>query len=245
MDRRRWLVAGVSIAGTVALAVVLPPARQIVVASLLLLVPGYAMALALLPIRELRISELVTVILATGAASLAVGGLLVTDLPFGVSSEAWVGLVAVLVAAGVVVAVLRRRPLLPNHFPWPLTGTPVLVTLIALGAAGGALVVARAGAEEQDRMQTFSELWAVPAPGQMLNIGLSSHEKDAKTYRIDVDLDGMRIARWGGISLSPGATWETVVAAPIVPQGAALQILAFMGDDKTPYRSVVLRGSTP
>lgn len=245
MDRRRWVVAGLSIAGAVALAAVLPAVRHLVVAILLLLLPGYAVSSALLPSRELRLGELVTVILATGAASLAVGGLLVTNLPSGVSAEAWVGLTAALVAAGVLVAALRRRPLLPHRFAGRFSGASVLVMLLVLGMAGGALAVARSGAEAQDRATTFSELWAVPAADRMLHIGLTSHETDARTYRVEVELDGKAVAQWRGISLSPGATWETALTAPNMPDGATLRILAFIDGDETPYRSVVVHGSTP
>jgi hypothetical protein len=312
MDRRRWLEAGVSIAGTIVLAAVLPVVIQLVAAILLLLLPGYAVSLALLPNRELRLSELVTVILAAGVASLAVGGLLVTNLPSRVSAEAWVGLTAVLVAAGVLVAdfrhrplhrfsgrlsgasalvtlvalgiaggalaiartgavtqdsqqtfservgltavlvaagvlvaVFRRRPPLPRLAVGRASGASVLVTLVALGIAGGALAVARAGAETQDSQQTFSELWAVPQADGMLHIGLTSHEQDASTYLVDVELDGKVIAQWPGIALSPGAAWETVMRTSIVPDGGTLQILAFIDGAKTPYRSVVLHGSPP
>jgi hypothetical protein len=244
MDHRRWLVAGVSIAGTIALVALLPAVRQLAAAILLLLSPGYAVSLALLPSREFRVSEWATVVLATGAASLAVGGLLVANLPSGVSAEAWVGLTAVLVAAGLLVALFRRRPLLPRRVAGQLSGTSVLVMLVALGIAGGALAAARSGAEEQDRLQTFSELWAIRGADRMLNIGLTSHEKDANTYRVDVELDGKVIAQWRGISLRPGATWDTALAAPTMPDGATLLVLAFLGGDTTPYRSVVLHGPT-
>ena len=245
MDRRRWIVAGGSIAGTIALAAVLPAVRELGAAIVLFLLPGYVVSWALLASRELRFGELVTVILATGAASLAVGGLLVTDLPSGVSAEAWVGLTAVLVAAGVLVAAFRRRPLPQHRFAGRLSGASVLVMLLALGMAGGALVVARAGAEAQDRATTFSELWAVPAADRMLHLGLTSHETDARTYRVEVELDGKAVAQWRGISLSPGATWETALTAPNMPDGGTLRILAFIDGDETPYRSVVVHGSRP
>jgi uncharacterized membrane protein len=233
-------VVGISIGGAIAMSVVLPAARQLVAAVLILLLTGYAVSLALLPIREVRLSELLTVVLAAGAASLAVGGMLLTGLPVGVSTEAWVGLVALLVAAGLVVAAFRRRPLLPNHVAGQLPWTTVLATLIALGAAGGALAIARAGAEQGDRLQTFAELWAIPSADRMLHIGLTSHEKDSNTYRVDVELDSKIIAHWEGISLAPGAEWETVLVAPSVHHGTAVQILAFLGGDVTPYRSVIL-----
>lgn len=243
MVARRLLLVALAAVFVAGLLAMVPGLGGVALGVLLIVLPGYAVTAAVLPSRALRLSDWVTVVLSMGVALLALGGILLTSLPAGLSFETWAGYFALLVAGGLLVAVLRRQPLLPRRAVGLPSLTSVAPFILALAIAGGAFAVARSGAYDQDRQLAFTEFWAVSSDDRPVRIGVTSHEKAPTQYRVEVELDGRPIGGWETVELAPGDTWGRELDRA-VPAGGILQADLYRRGDTSPYRRVTLHGPT-
>ena len=243
MVARRLLPAGLAAVVAAGLLAVVPALGGVALGVLVIVLPGYAVTAAVLPGYALRLSDRVTVVLSMGVALLALGGILLTSLPAGLTFEAWAGYIALLVVGGLLAAVRRRQPLLPRR----AVGLPSLTSaapfILALAIAGGALAVARSGAYDQDRQLAFTEFWAVSSDDRPIRIGVTSHEQAPTQYRVEVELDGQPIGGWETVELAPGDTWGRELDRAVTA-GGILQADLYRRGDTSPYRRVILHGPT-
>lgn len=107
-DRRAVLiVAAVVAVEAAALLVLVAEELRVVVGTLVLILPGYAIARVLLPPGSLDASRRAAVALASGVGLMVVGGLLLNRLPPGLSGPAWLALSVMAVLVSIRFAVAR------------------------------------------------------------------------------------------------------------------------------------------
>jgi uncharacterized membrane protein len=220
---------------------------RVVVALLFLILPGYALTLALLPPGTLDASRRTAVALGSGVGLTAVGGLLLNQLRLGLGGPAWVLLIAVTVTLCIWAAIARGHVARPTSAMlqwWRELGRATRLTSAIAATMGGrspgrgayaalsfsmaivlaivAFWVARNGAIEQDRAQPFTEFWAVvgqPGDGD-LTFGITSHELAPTDYSVRVVSADLSVA-FDRVSLEPGQSWKTTVKVPMLPPPAS------------------------
>jgi uncharacterized membrane protein len=218
---------------------------RLLLGMLVLLLPGFTIALAVLPPGTHDASRRTTIALASAVGLLVFGGLLLNRLPSGLSAPAWIALsvTAALVSFGVALArghvateswaVLERWIEAARHLDLRVAGgrarrslgvpsAPALSLATAVVLAFTALAVARAGAAGQDQAQVFTEFWALPqaVPGEV-RLGITSHEPSPTEYTVRIESGGHAFATFDHISLDPGGSWETTVDLPASPSSGA------------------------
>jgi uncharacterized membrane protein len=108
-DRRAVLIVAAVMAVVVAvgLLALLADVLRVVVGMLILILPGYAIARALLPPGSLDASRRAAVALTSGVGLMVVGGLLLNRMPPGLSGPAWLALIVIVVLVSIRFAVAR------------------------------------------------------------------------------------------------------------------------------------------
>ena len=207
---------------------------------LLLLLPGYALNLALFPARFLGNAEqaMFTIGLSVCAAILA--GLVLNLLPVGLTLPGWGALLGAIAVGSLGVAWLRLgtsdRALMMVRLPRvPLA--PVAMISIAAVMVLGSLMIARMGEAAQPQ-DGFTQLWMIPeANGDAIRLGFENHENAAGHYDLRVTTEGQTLADWTALSLADGQSWEQTVVLPALPAGThQVEAVLFRNDDPAPYR---------
>lgn len=210
MNRNADLRAAVALAGLcAALALLLPlePLRLAFALPLVLLLPGYAIAVATFVGRPLGPPQLLLMSIALSLMVLALGGVLLTYLPGGIRPLSWaLLLLAIVVGASTVCALRRSVPQSrlelwrPPSLRWPqaaLIGAGGLATLAALILAFTTLPAKNA--------LGYSELWMLPrADGAGIRVGVNSQEQGDVEYRLRVAFGSGNTAIDREFSLEPG-----------------------------------------
>jgi hypothetical protein len=216
MAHRNNLILAMAVAG-IAVAIVLldfatPPIRIAATLPLVLLLPGYALTLALF---ARQVPETPSQLLLSVGLSLAITileGLALNLTPWGLQAVSWaLALGGTTLAAGIV-ALLRGRHSSPPVAA-PATGPTIRQGLLmGVGAAFlfAAIFIASSPAPQQG-LEGYTNLWMVPADTgspSTLQVGVSSLEFATTQYKLQLEADGKVIQEWPAIMLEPSQTWE-------------------------------------
>jgi hypothetical protein len=246
---RRNLTATAAVTCAAVLIVLLGPAaggtgaaatalRTIAGLPLVLMLPGYALSLLLLPSVPDRAWRLAwSVGLSLAVAVLA--GLLLNFIPAGLTTVTWTaGLAAVTLAALTAVALLPaaaappravqpvqdtvqpvQDTVQPAHNTGPSvrdTGRPwawpaMLGPALAVALVAGAIALTVVSAP-WPRPPGFAELRLVPAPGPTASVDVRNAYPKAETFLLTVQNGNSAPMKWT-ITLGPGQEWKRIVPA--------------------------------
>lgn len=213
-------------AAVVGMAVALAPVppsllRELVILPLVLWLPGYAMALALFPYRDLGLAETVVLSMGISLAVAALGGLALNVSPWGLQAGTWAAFLGGLTLGSCAVAARRSSPVETSaeRSSWR-AGVDIrwLATGACLALTAGLIVVANSiavdGVEEQPR-PGFMQVWLVPeAQVNEVEVGVRNEEGEAIDVSLTLTMDPTFQRHWPSISLASGETWTMTVAVP-------------------------------
>jgi uncharacterized membrane protein len=232
--------------------------RVVFGASLVLVVPGFAVTAALFPPGSLAKTVRLTLGVAVSMIVALIGGFLLNFTPWGMRQESWVALLVIVSAAAAALAGPRWAAawdgLLRWHGPrlragaaspmnWVLLWWAVCVSSVAVAVAiSGASVSSTAG---------YTQLWAVPsdsaAVGQpeSVRVGVRNAETATQQYRLDLQQDGEVLQEWPAVTLQQDEQWETTlsVSPPMTSSssGTPTEIVLYRADaPDVVYRRVTL-----
>ena len=237
----------------VALAVLMvfvPGIRIVLVAPLLLYVPGLLIGGALSRGYRMLGTELTVIAISLSFVIAVLGGLLLAVLPRGLSPTSWAFYYAGVALLALGIWRLGRGTWWPSESrasgakgrakgrssrPWR---GPVLAFAGALGVA--ALVIAAvASANDHD---SFTELAVAPAGSAgapAVQITVANHEGRAMEYRVVITSQGSTLARFDKIRLDPGRTWQATSRLTNRSAQAILNIGLYLpvASSTAPYRN--------
>jgi uncharacterized membrane protein len=239
------LVAVLTVVGGVAAALLpdgLVVLRALLALPLVLALPGYAVLAAIFEPGELRASELVLLSITISIAATIFAALLLQAFGIGLTSAPWVGLLAAVSLATVVIGDRRghARALMLPHVSLRAAEILALAGAVALLSVAAALGFTPLGPPKSTA--GTSTLWILPAPHgrSAVCVGVINQELHASTYSVQLVVAGVPARRFGPIRLASGGTWTRVVAV-----GSARPVvtatLSKVGSPSTAYRSAALR----
>lgn len=163
------------------------------------------------------------------AVALLVAGGIALDLAGALDPTGWAAIALVLLG-GLAIA---RDP--ARH------AVPVVVALVGIGLAIGAVALARESARDEERATRFTQLWMVPAgPGRSAEVGVRNEEGVRVAFRLEVYAPGSE----GGtplvaqtIVLDPGRSWSRRLAIPATPLPERVNAELFRAGRAGTYRS--------
>ncbi|MDO8673775.1 MAG: DUF1616 domain-containing protein, partial [Dehalococcoidia bacterium] len=212
---------------------------------LALVLPGYALSAATLPVLQ-RVERL---LLSLGLSLVidVLSGLLLFFTPWGLRPDSWALSLGGITLIGVLVAGIRRG-LVPSYSPpaWPKLETKSLVNLeLTLAILLGTAYAASFGAQQQD--VGFTQLWAVPTATRdayTIQLGIGNQENAATTYSLSVESNKELIRRWDVIELDPDETWSVRLVLP-ANQALPIRVALFRSErPDEPYREAIISPST-
>jgi uncharacterized membrane protein len=224
-------------------------AGGVLVAAALLLVPGTAVTLALLPGNGTdNLVRSVTAI-GMGFAIMVIGGVVLNQAGVPLTAPTWLLLLAVVTAVGGVLSLLERRRSLPvmtlepaavpaPRLDWHLRPVQVALLVAALLIAAGSVRVAHVGVTDQP-VTGFTQLWILPASGTFaLQVGILNGEGAAQTYRLELVRGTQALGSWPAVQLEQGATWTIGIPIPGGGSGPVQARLYRSTEPSVVYRSV-------
>ena len=217
--------------------------RAPLLVTLVLILPGYALAANLFAPRTVSPAERGVYAVALSIAVAAVGGLIV-QLAIGLSRDSW----AVLLA-GVAIAAAARGILTAPREPmqWPKQAGPwrpvlaLTAFLVASLIAGLAIASAGDGLREAQSKIRFTDFWLLPpnaSEAESVTVGIRSHEGKSTTYELRLRLAGQVLAR-ESLTLPAGERWERSYSVGTAASG--MSVVATLLRDQRPYRNLDLR----
>jgi uncharacterized membrane protein len=240
-------VAALALVGLVIGLVPAPePARVAAVLPLLLFLPGYALAAALLGPGEVPAGLRLVLGFALSVGVLVLGSVLV-QLVVRLDRPVWAALLALATVLAAVVA-WRRRDAAPATTRARRLGIPrfAVASLVAIpcaiAGAGWAIATATDGAHRQLDAARFSSLSVVPdgesGTPSPVTIGVLNHEGSPTAYTVTVRRGSRTVRRWR-IELGQGEEWQgRLGGAAIAGSGP---VIARLDRGGRPYHRVVLR----
>jgi uncharacterized membrane protein len=213
--------------------------RAPLLVPLVLLLPGYALAAILFPLRTISPAERGVYTVGLSIAVAAIGGLLI-QLVVGLDRQIW----AVFLALVTIAAAVRglRGPDRAWSLPSPATmprslPAAIAVFLVAAVVAGMAIASAGNGLREAQSRLHFTDFWLLPGgaePGATaVTVGLRSHEGHPVRYTVRLSRGGAPIAA-EPLTLRAGQEWEETFEVAKTPGDAP--VLASLGRNGLPYR---------
>lgn len=214
---------------------------------LVLILPGYALTELLFAKGQLTRTErlLYTVVGSITVATL--GALVLNQLPGGVQTSGWIGLLVGVTLLGTLLGALKRQPTATA----PVTRLPrlrisfnqLLVLAIAVGVAGIAVKTAQTPTSPQG-LTGYTLLWMLPADdSSRLALGISNQEFAPTAYKLQVKVDQQLAQEWSNLRLAVNGRWAAELAVPATAV-AGHEITAELYRLDQPdqlYRHVVLR----
>ncbi len=213
--------------------------RAPLLVSLVLILPGYALAAILFPLRTISPAERGVYTVGLSIAVAAIGGLLI-QLVLDLDRQIWAAFLATVTIAAAVRGLRGhdRAWSLPSLATMPRS-LPAAVALFAIAAviAGMAIASAGKGLREAQSKVRFTDFWLLPAgpgPGTAgVTVGLRSHEGHPVHYTVRLSRGGAPIAT-EPLTLQAGQKWEgTFALAQASGEGP---VLARLSRDGLPYR---------
>ncbi len=191
------------------------------VALLVLVVPGYAIASALFPKRRFGRLEILVFSLGLSMAVAALGGLVLNWTPWGLGAGSWTLFLSVITLGAGAIALARRggAPALPTmpaiafrSMAHPTQSAGLFMVSAALLLAL-ALRVAVTGVVQQP-YQGFTQLWLLPVhKGNLgaVRLGVVNRESAMTSYRLRLMAGGRAVREWSIHALKPNGTWQATV----------------------------------
>jgi uncharacterized membrane protein len=209
-----------------------------------LVLPGYALAAALFPGREIGRDERLVLVFGLSVAAVALGGLLV-QVVLGLDRPVWAALLLLLTLRAVVAALAARdesrrddQPSLSLPRSFPLSAAALLAALLI---AGWAIGIATRGAHRQAEDAPLSSLSVVPqreGGTGPVSLGIWNQEGRENSYLLEVNRDGATLDGWQ-VRLAPGQQWQRRITASGIPGSGPLVVKLYRGG--TLYRHVSLK----
>jgi hypothetical protein len=238
--RPEWRTRTLRLAAAAAVALALLVAwlgltamARALVALVVVVVPGYLLAW---PVLRPRFGSAGAFAIAGGLSigMVALSGLALNLLPWGLQAATWLGYVAILLVIGLA---FGRRP-----WSWrPRVRVAAHEALLAgIGAIMimAALILARSFVAYPT--ESFTQLSIAPAsgaPASSVEVRIRSEERAPTAYRLELLRDGGPATSIASIHLSPGETWTDIVS---VGSGQIEARLFLLTDPGTVYRHVTL-----
>jgi len=222
--------------------------RLLAAIPLVFLLPGYALTAALIPKSTLGFPERIGLSLGLSLAVVALGGLVLDWMPWGLRADSWVILLFSVTVGTSLVALLRRRAStgsMPRRLAMGLTAHQIMLFGLAALLASSAIVLVLVGELKQQR-RAFTQLWILPAnevEQHTVRVGIHSMESSTKQYRLQIAVAGDTATEWPLIELQPGERWEDkfVFSAEQAKTGMVEAKLYVLDSPDEVYRRVVLR----
>ncbi|MGB7587667.1 MAG: DUF1616 domain-containing protein [Solirubrobacterales bacterium] len=238
------LVVGLTLLAILALILPIPDAaRAVVVAPLVLILPGYTVAAAIfLPGEIDRDTRLVLVVIFSMGV-LALGGLVLqTVIPLGATVYA---LLLVVVSIGCSAVALRRRAVSPSS-PLQLSApqlpgyASIAGLLVATVIGGMAIAIASTGQNRQLNREHFTVLWILPrGAGETFGarIGVTNHAGRSLHLLLRTTQAGRPLRHWR-LDLGPNREWKATLPPAAVK--SSKPIVATLYSEGRVYRRVAL-----
>lgn len=224
----------------------LPLLRALLAGPLVLVLPGYALTVALSLDSSRGSAEVAAMSLGLSLAIAALGGLVLELLPGGIRAQSWTLLLCAVTLACSAAGWWRRQHAPPESFTFGqqqqlITLKHGMMFAASIVLVGGAIWVARTPAVEQPN-QAYSVLWAVPVSDDpnLVRLGVSSAEPENESFVVRV-VTGDQVLQEFPIQLAPAGTWESEIALS-GPTTHSLEVqLSKAASPDTVYRHVDLR----
>jgi uncharacterized membrane protein len=187
----------------------------------LIVVPGAALALGLLPVGKYAkygIAVRAVGSLGFGLAFAILAGILLDLTPFGIRwTPLLLGIVAV-VSIAILAGIGRQAgPVGISPVITSLTSRQVALLGFSVLMAVSAFGLARVGASATSP-NDVQQLWILPDAAGSVQVGIANHTGASQEYRLVLNLDGQDIKEWSAIQLQPGETWKGAPDA-VIPKG--------------------------
>jgi hypothetical protein len=232
--RPAWLAAA-ALAGALLLLLLIgaAPFLRAVAGMVVVVLPSYLIVWPALR-RRFGSAGAFTVAGAMAIGMIAIGGLLLNLLPWGLQAATWLAylVILVIVAVGVGRRPTRWRP-----------GMGASRHEVVFGGIGVAMVLAAllfARLVAGYPIESFTQLWITPAadaPASSIELHLLSQEQAATSYRLEVWRNGARVQSWTDIHLETGQAWSRTVS---VGSGRIEALLFRLAQPDHLYRYVTL-----
>jgi hypothetical protein len=233
--RAWWLTAVPGLVGAMLLVLLgIAPFLQALAALVLVFLPTYLIAWPVL-YRRLGSAAALTIAGGVSIGSVALAGLALNLLPWGLQAVTWLAYVVVLLGLALVFG-RRQRAWRPK-----LKVARHEVVLSGIGAMlmVSALLFARAFAG--DPAESFTELSitaSAAAPSSSVDLAILSQQEGATSYRLEVWLNGSRVKAWADIRLAASQGWSERLT---VGTGRIEARLYRLDDPEILYRYVTLQ----
>lgn len=222
--------------------------RAIIAIPLVLLVPGYGIISTVFSKYPLGRGERLLLSAGVSLAVSMLGGLLLTQLPWGLQTSTWVVLLVIVTVLATYIA-LRRGDLVRVYGAGPRRPSARWYELTLFGLAALVLVAALTLAclpVPQTAEQGYTQLWLLPSDdvgSGAVRVGIGSMEAGATSYRLELRDNDKVVQKWSAIVLEPSDQWESTVLLPAaLPGGTTVEAILYRAD--TPdqvYRHTTLR----
>lgn len=235
----RTRILRLAAAGAAALALLvawlaLAPMAKALAALIVVCVPGYLLTW---PVLRPRFGAAGAFMVAGGLSigAVALGGLILNLLPWGLQAATWLGYVLVLLVMGLA---FGRRP-----WTWrPQVNVAAHEVLqVGIGAITimAALILARSfAAYPTESFTQLSIAAASGAPTSSVQLSIRSEERAPTGYRLEVWQNGGQVRSFASIQLTTGESWSGTVPGVSGKIEARLFLLT---DPGTAYRRVTLQ----
>lgn len=164
------------------------------------------------------------------ATSLLVAAGLALSVVHGVTAAGWL---AILVAIDLALLAPRESRALARR------ALPAALAVLAAVIAVAALSLSRASAQRHDQAVRFTQLWIVPAGGEIetrARVGMRNLEGGPRQYRLLVT--GMRRTLLDRtVQLGDRAAWQATLTLPLTESPRRVSAQLFRAGSTTPYRS--------
>jgi hypothetical protein len=238
------IVMGLALLAILGLVLPIPDmVRAVVVAPLVLALPGYAVAAAIFRPGEIDLGQRIVLIVVFSMSVLALGGLVLQTV-IALDSTVYVVLLIVTTVGCLAVAQRRRvtgfpSTVRPSRLPRP-GYTSMVAFVVAIAIAGWAIAIATAGQNRQLDREHFTALWMLPSgTGDEFEarIGVANHEGKPLKLLLSASQGGRALRRWH-LNLEPDREWSAVLASTTITGKAP--VVATLYREGRVYRRVAL-----
>lgn len=215
--------------------------RVVVVAPMVLVLPGYAITAIFFFPQTLPASERLVYTIALSLAITAFTGVVV-QLALGLDRIVWAIVLPLVILAATWAALARRErngvEWTPPQAPLTLYLKPAAPIAIALAIAIWSIAIASHGAREEREDIHFTQLWALPKGQGKVVIGVSNEEGALASYRLRILSDGDMLAS-RRLRLADGHSRRVLLSTPPISSERPLKVLLLRNGEV--YRRVLLK----
>jgi hypothetical protein len=206
---------------------------------LVLFAPGYAIVATLDPSargeppgllgdRLAGIPEKFALSIGISAAVAALTGLALNLTPWGLTSNSWVMVLAILTILAAMIAAKRRE----FHSPPRLTLMKVNAAHVSLMAMAVVIVALASGigwwGAQSETFPGYTQLWITPSGGNAFEIGVRNVDPARERYKLTLDRSPGGSHQWPSITVGHGATWRTEVVLPPRHRAVVLRVNLYL-----------------